>query len=333
MIAMVLNKPNKIENEPLKYDDVLLPEICDDEIKIKIHVCGVCHTDLHIVEGEISLYKLPIIQGHQVVGEVIEIGDKVKNFKSGDIVGISWLYSACENCKFCIKKSENLCSNAKFTGLHVNGGFAEYIISKEKFTYHINRYLPEENIAPLLCGGVIGYRALKKAIYNTEKDEIIGLYGFGASAHIVLQIARYLGYEVYVFTRSIEHKKIALSLGASWVGNVNTEPPKKISAGIIFAPIGEIVSYTLKTLEKDGKIVLAGIYMTPIPEIPYEMLYMERKIETVANSTREDVISLFEVAKKANIKTEIEIFELEKINEILKKIKYRKMHCAGVVKI
>ena len=332
MRAAILYNQQPIENSPLKIEEIAIPQINENEVLIKINACGICHTDLHIIEGELPPVKMPIIPGHQIIGVVEKIGSKVTKFKVGDKIGVPWLYSTCGKCEFCVRGKENLCNNAKFTGYHVNGGFTEYAKVSEDFAYHLPENLPDLNIAPLLCGGVIGYRALK--LSEIKPGERLGLYGFGASAHIVIQIALYWNCEVYVFTRSQAHRDLASKLGAVWTGRAEDNPPKKMHSSIIFAPAGYLVKEALRVLEKGGTISLAGIYMTPIPEIDYSLIYQERKITSVANSTREDVIELLELAGKIPLKTEIQVFPLEEVNRALQLLKRSEIKGgAGVLKI
>jgi len=332
MRAAILYNQQPIENSPLKIEEIAIPQINENEVLIKINACGICHTDLHIIEGELPPVKMPIIPGHQIIGVVEKIGSKVTKFKVGDKIGVPWLYSTCGKCEFCVRGKENLCNNAKFTGYHVNGGFTEYAKVSEDFAYHLPENLPDLNIAPLLCGGVIGYRALK--LSEIKHGERLGLYGFGASAHIVIQIALYWNCEVYVFTRSQAHRDLASKLGAVWTGRAEDNPPKKMHSSIIFAPAGYLVKEALRVLEKGGTISLAGIYMTPIPEIDYSLIYQERKITSVANSTREDVIELLELAGKIPLKTEIQVFPLEEVNRALQLLKRSEIKGgAGVLKI
>jgi propanol-preferring alcohol dehydrogenase len=330
--AAILHSQQPIENNPLKLEKIEIPEIGEREILIKINACGICHTDLHIIEGELPPVKLPIIPGHQIVGIVEKTGSKVSRFKVGDKIGVPWLNSTCQECEFCIRGKENLCNNAKFTGYHVNGGFAEYTKISENFAYYLPEDLSDLSIAPLLCGGVIGYRALK--LSEIKPGERLGLYGFGASAHVVIQIARYWNCEVYVFTRSQAHRDLASKLGAIWTGRAEDNPPKKMHSSIIFAPAGYLVKEALRVLEKGGVISLAGIYMTPIPEIDYSLIYQERKIVSVANSTRKDVTELLDLTKKIPLKTEIQIFPLEEVNKALQLLKKSEIRGgAGVLKI
>ncbi|MCD6522074.1 zinc-dependent alcohol dehydrogenase family protein [Candidatus Calescamantes bacterium] len=331
MKAQILYKPDKIEALPLKFENIPIPEPVDDEVLVKVEYCGVCRTDLHLVEGEIVPPSYPVIPGHQIIGKVEKMGAKVKKWKKGDKVGIPWFYSSCGKCKYCLSGKENLCESAKFTGFHVNGGFAEYVIAKENSLYHFPSKYKGGSGAPLLCGGVIGYRSLK--FTETEEGDILGLYGFGASAHIVLQIALWKKVRVFVFTRSPHHQKLAQELGAEWVGHPTSSPPEKMDAAIIFAPAGELIPSALKNLNRGGRLILAGIYMTPTPPIEYSLLYEERIVRSVANSTSQDVKELLEIAQKMEIRTVTQLYPLEKANEALLDLKRSAIQASAVLEI
>lgn len=332
MKVMVLNKQSAIENNPLIYKDLPIPEPTSNQVQIKINACGICHTDLHIVEGDIPAPKLPLVPGHQIVGIISKIGTNVTKLKIGDKVGVPWLNFTCGQCHYCNNNLENLCDNIKFTGYNVDGGYAEYSIVDEKFTYLLPKGFPDLQLAPLLCGGIIGYRALK--LSEIKKGGRLGLFGFGASAHIAIQIAKYWDCEVYVFTRSNEHKKLAEKLGAIWTGSSKDKPPKKIDSAVIFAPAGELVIDALGVLRKGGTMSLAGIYMTPIPEIDYNtLLYYERTIRSVANSTRQDAIDLISLAAQIPIQTKVQTFSLYETNKALQLLKKSEINGAGVLKI
>lgn len=331
MKALVLEKTGPIEDKPLKLLEIPKPKPGFKQVGIKVLACGICHTDLHVIEGELPTKKLPLIPGHEVVGIVEEVGDSVSRFKIGDKVGVAWLNSTCGECYYCKRGDENLCKNAKFTGYDVDGGYAQYMISHENFTYPIPKNFTDVEAAPLLCGGVIGYRAFK--LSKAKAGDILGLFGFGASAHLVIQVATYIGCEVYVFSRSEEHRKLALKLGASWVGKAGETPPKKLNSAIIFAPAGWIVPEALKVTDWGGIVVLAGIYMTPIPQLDYNLLYHERIIRSVANSTRKDVEEFLNLASKIPIKTKIQLFKMEEANKALHLLKEGQIQGAGVLKI
>ncbi len=331
MIGMVLENPDNIENAPLKLKEIEIPEPSSGEILIKVSACGICHTDLHVIEGELPLKKLPIIPGHQIIGRVEKVGENVKKFKKGDRVGVAWLYSSCGKCKYCIKGMENLCDFPEFTGYTKDGGYAEYVVSREEFTYKIPDNFSDLDAAPLLCAGIIGYRSFK--LSNVKEGENLGLYGFGASAHIVIQIAKFYGCKVFVFSRSEKHRKLAEELGADWVGTSTDNPPVELDSAIIFAPAGELYLSALKLLRKGGAVASAGIYMSPIPSFPYELLYNERIIRSVANSTREDALELLSLASKIPIKTRVEEFPLEAANLALQFLKKGGINGAGVLRI
>lgn len=329
MKAQVLHQPGPIEEKPLRLEDVPIPHPGKGQVRLKVVACGVCHTDLHTVEGDIELPRQPIVPGHQVVGVVETLGEGATRFKVGQRIGAIWLYRTCGECRYCLTDRENLCSLASFTGLHDNGGYAEYMVVDEEFAYALPMELPDTQIAPLLCGGVIGYRALKLARFKS--GEKIGLYGFGNSAHIAIQIARHAGCPALVFTRSRKHQEHAQKLGAAWVGRAEDDPPTTIDAGVIFAPAGELVPHALRVLNPGGTLVLAGIHMTDIPGLPYEMLYEERTLRTVANSTRRDVEELLQLAERIPIHTDVEIFPLREANEVLLGLKKSKFNGDAVL--
>lgn len=331
MKAMQLQAPLPVGENPLRAVEVetLTPQA--HEIRIAIHVCGVCHTDLHTVEGEIALPKLPVIPGHQIVGVVDQTGIGVSHFKLGDRVGVPWLNSTDQTCYYCRHGEENLCDHAQFTGLNVNGGYAEYITINEDYAYAIPSDFSDEQAAPLLCGGVIGFRALRVA--GVQPGERIGLYGFGSSAHISIQVLRHWNCEAYVFTRSPEHRKLAQQLGAVWTGGSDQNPPAPLDRAIIFAPVGQLVLDALRVLRKGGTVATAGIYSSPIPEMDYPLLYWERVVRSVANSTREDVRDFLEVAAEIPIKTEVALFPLNDANRVLQLLKASKIEGAAVLTI
>jgi propanol-preferring alcohol dehydrogenase len=332
MKAMILKAQRHIEEKPLIMAEVEKPKPTSKEILIRILTCGICHTDLHVVEGELPPKKLPVIPGHQIVGIVEAVGSETTRFKIGDRAGVIWLNSTCGKCEFCRKGNENLCEKAKFTGYDVDGGYAEYTTVPEDFAYPIPEGFSDLQAAPLLCAGVIGYRALQ--LSNIEKGGRLGLYGFGASAHIVIQIARYWGYKAYVFTRSEKHRKLAKELGSVWTGGAENTPPAKMNSSIIFAPAGKLVLDALRVLEKGGTLALAGIYMTPIPEMDYDKyLYHEKIVRSVANSTRKDAEELLKLAAKIPIHTEVQEFPLDEANRALLLLKQGKIQGAGVLRV
>lgn len=328
---MVLEECKSVEEKPLKLLDVPKPVPARNEIRIKIKACGVCHTDLHTVEGELSLPKMPIVPGHEIVGIVDELGEECRRYKKGERVGVAWLYSSCGLCKFCKMGLENLCENAKFTGLHANGGYEEYMVVREDYAYPIPDIFSDENAAPLLCAGIIGYRSFR--LSNIKPGQKLGLFGFGASAHIVIQIANILGCDVYVFTRSEKHREHARKLGAKWVGDARDICPEKLDSAIIFAPAGWIVREALKSLDRAGILVINAIHMSPIPELPYDLLWHERKIVSVANVTREDAEQFLKIAGRIPIRTEVRLFKLEDANVALELMKKSEIEGAAVLRI
>lgn len=330
MKGMILKGQEPIEEKPLKLQEFDEPSLGPKEVLIKTAACGVCHTDLHIVEGELPIKTSPIIPGHEIIGEVIKTGKEVKKIKAKDRVGIPWLYSTCGNCSFCKSGLENLCENARFTGWHVNGGYAETVIGLEDFVYGIPDEFDDLHAAPLMCAGVVGYRAYKMS--EIQKGGKLGLFGFGASAHVIIQIAAYNGCEVFVFTRSKEHKKHAKDLGAVWTGGPDERPKEKLDSCIIFAPAGKIVLAALEVVKKGGVVANSSIYMDNIPAMDYKKhLYWEKKLVSVANSTREDVTECLQECARAKVKTDIEQFHFEKANEALLKLKQSKIKGGAVL--
>lgn len=331
MRAIVLHEPRSAEESPLRLDQVKVPIPGPGQVRVAVQYCGLCHTDLNIAEGDLKLPRLPIIPGHQVVGTVDMIGARVRNFREGDRVGIPWLHWTCGKCVFCRAGQENLCENAQFTGFHQDGGFAEFTVVDQKFAYALPPGFPDEHAAPLLCAGVIGYRALK--LSGAKKGSCLGLFGFGASAHLVLQMARHRGSQVFVFTRGESHRELALKMGAAWAGSVEESAPELMDEAILFAPAGALVPEALRRVRKGGTVALAGIFMTPTPPLDYSLLYFERVLRSVANSTREDVRDCLQLAAEIPLRTEIEIFPLEKANEALLALKQSRIKAAGVLRI
>lgn len=330
MKAVRLNRPASIESSPLQVIELPRPKPREEEVLLRVNACGVCHTDLHLAEGELPPHRLPLILGHQIVGTVEEVGKKVKGIKTGDLVGVPWLNRVCGQCKFCQKGKENLCLEAQFTGYDVDGGYAEFTSIHQQAVYHLpSGYQPEE-LAPLLCGGVIGYRSYR--LTSVKKGDTLALYGFGSSAHLVLQMALFEGIEVFVFTRSLEHQQLARNLGASFVGKAGDVPPHPVDGTIIFAPAGNLVKDALNIMDPGGKVVTAGIYSTPIPQIPYELIYQERAIQSTANSTQRDIRELLELAGQVRLQPQIEVFPLEMANQVLQKLKRSEIKASAVLK-
>ncbi len=328
---MLLSEVKPVEDAPLKSVDLPIPEPGEGEIRIKIRTCGVCHTDLHTVEGDLPIPKLPIVPGHEIVGIVDKLGKGCRRFDEGDRVGVAWLYSSCGRCRFCRSGLENLCEEARFTGLHANGGYEEFMVVNEDFSYPIPSVFSDENAAPLLCAGVIGYRSFRMS--GIKPGGKLALFGFGASAHIVIQIAAAMECSVYVFTRSEEHRRLARELGSKWEGGLDGEPPEKAESAIIFAPAGWIVKKALGVLDRAGTLAINAIHMSPIPEIPYNLLWHERRIVSVANVTREDAERFLKLASEILIRTEVEIFPLEEANQALVMMKKSKIEGAAVLKV
>lgn len=328
---MVLEKPAPVEQDPLGARDWPLPGPGEREVRVRVSCCGLCHTDLHCVEGDLELPCLPIIPGHQVVGTVEARGKDATAFREGDRVGVPWLYSTCGRCLYCTRGEENLCENARFTGLHANGGYAEAMVVREDFAYPLPESFSDVAAAPLLCAGVIGYRSYR--LSGIRRGERLGLYGFGASAHVVLQLARHLGCEVYVFTRAAAHQELARQLGAAWVGRAGDEAPGLLDAAILFAPLGALVLDALRRVRRGGTVALAGITMSDIPQLPYELLYQERVLRSVANSTRQDVRELLDLAADVPVRTETETFSMTEANQALRKLKHSEIRAAGVLQV
>lgn len=315
MLAMVLEKPK----EPLKKCTLPIPVPKEDEVLVKVSVCGVCRTDLHIFDGELKNCSFPLILGHEVVGRVESMGKAVKNFQKGDRVGIPWLHSTCQRCSYCKTGRENLCDKATFTGYTAPGGFAQYALGQKDFLVPLPSSLTDLEIAPLLCAGLIGYRAYRKA----APEESIGLYGFGASAHLIAQIAIHEGKKVFAFTREgdEETRKFARSLGVHWAGSSKDLPPEPLDAVIHFAPVGNLIPLSLKALKKGGRCVSAGIYMSDIPSFPYCDLWGEKRIESVANLTRKDASDFFEKISCVSIAPKVTEYPLEDANQALQDFK------------
>ncbi len=321
---MVLERQAGVESDPLSLENLARPEPGPGQVRVRVLCCGVCHTDLHIVIGELKPPRLPVVPGHQVVGIVDAIGEGCSILREGNRVGMAWLHHACGSCRFCASGLENLCEKATFTGFDFPGGFAEYTLAPEDFVYPIPAAFESHEAAPLLCAGIIGYRCLR--LCGASKGDRLGLYGFGAAAHIAIQIARHRGMEVCVFTRSRDHRRMAERLGAAWVGGADDDPPGPCKGSIIFAPAGALVPRALEQLDKGGTLALGGIYMTPIPEMDYTRhLYDEKTVRSVTASTRRDGHELLQVAAEIPVKTETELFPLEEANEAL-----RRLHASGI---
>jgi propanol-preferring alcohol dehydrogenase len=327
---MLLRQTKPAEDSPLECVDLSLPQPGPGEVRLAVRACGVCHTDLHTVEGDLSLPKLPLVPGHQIVGIVDKVGTGVTRFEVGQRVGVPWLYATCGQCAFCRGGLENLCADARFTGLHVDGGYAEAMVVHQDFAYPMPEGFSDADAAPLLCAGIIGYRALR--LSEIRPGQRLGLYGFGGSAHVTIQVARHWGCEVYVFTRSKGHRQLARRLGAAWVGGAEDTPAHKMHGSIIFAPAGWLVREALRVLERGGTLALAGVTMTPIPELDYDrLLYWERTVRSVANFTRRDARELLQLAAEIPIRTTVQAFPLERANEALMALKRSEIDGTGVL--
>jgi propanol-preferring alcohol dehydrogenase len=332
MKAEILTKQQPIENSPLQLADIPKPSLLPDEVLIKVSACGVCRTDLHVIEGDLPVTHFPLIPGHQIVGKVVESGSSCARFKIGDRIGIPWLRKSCGTCQYCVKGRENLCDFSQYTGYHANGGYAEYATVPEAFAYPIPDMMKDEQAAPLLCAGIIGFRAFKKS--SCHSGGKLGIFGFGSSAHIIIQIALRRECEVFVISRGKKHQDLAKEMGASWVSDSADSLPVKLDSAIIFAPAGEIVPIALRSLDKGGTAVMAGIHLTTIPSMSYEEhLFHEKRLVSVESNTREDGIELFKEAVRLHISPKTTIFPLSEANEALLKLKKDEISGTAVLKI
>jgi propanol-preferring alcohol dehydrogenase len=329
MKAMRLFKPDLIENNPLTLVDVALPEPAAGQVRLRVRVCGVCHTDLHIAEGDIHPPHLPVTPGHQVVGVVDALGAGVQGLKIGARVGVPWLYSTDRTCAFCRRGEENLCPNARFTGFHTDGGFAEYMLAQADFVLSLPEAIPDEQAAPLLCAGIIGYRSLRRA--SLQPGERLGLFGFGASAHLAIQVAHYWGCEVFVFTRSPEHRQHALQLGAAWTGGLDDNLPALLDRAVTFAPAGPVVPRALEKLRPGGTLAINAVSMTPIPEMSYDLIYGERTLCSVANATYQDGLEFLKLAVEAGLHSTVNRYALADANLALTHVKHSRINGEAVL--
>lgn len=329
MKAWELNSPSPVETNPLKLREVPTPTPADHEVLVRVTACGICRTDLHVVEGELPPRKTPVIPGHQVVGVVEKLGPNAARYAPGTRVGIPWLYKTDGSCFYCRHGQENLCDSPQFTGYTQDGGFAEYIVAHEDFVYSLPEGFGDLQAAPLLCAGIIGFRCLRVAKIGAGGN--LGIYGFGAAGHVCIQVARHWGIKVFICTREEKHRRLALELGAVWAGAASEEPPEKLDASIIFAPAGELVPPALEALRKGGSLVLGGIYMSPIPSFPYSLIYRERSIRSVANNTREDGRDFLKIAAGVPIRTEVQVFPMDQVNHALNALKHDGIRGAAVL--
>ena len=323
------------KREPLEMVEMAVPVPGRRQILIKISACGICHTELDEIEARLVPPRLPLILGHQIVGKVESLGPGVNLFKVGDRVGVAWIHSSCGHCKFCDEGHENLCGEFLATGLHAHGGYAEYTVVSEDYAYPIPDRFSDFQAAPLLCAGVIGYRALK--LSGLRAGQVLGLFGFGASAHIAIQVAKHWGSRVFVFTRrgQKDHQELAVNLGADWVGATGETPPEKLDCAIDFTPVGEPVKEALKVLEKGGRVIINAIRkINPIPALEYsEYVWHEKELKSVANVTRQDAREFLPLAAEIGIIPEVQVFKLAQANQALGLLKQGKMHGAGILRI
>lgn len=322
---MILEQPG----QPMRPADLPVPKPGPKQFQVKVSVCGVCRTDLHVVDGDLTEPKLPIVPGHQIVGRVSAVGAQATQFKEGDKVGIPWLGGSCGECDYCRSGRENLCDRSKYTGYQIDGGFAEYAVADERFTFPIPEGYPDLQAAPLLCAGLIGYRSLR----FTGEAKRIGFYGFGAAAHVIIQVATYQDCEIYGFTRKGDTKgqQFARDLGAVWVGSSEEMPPVELDAAIIFAPVGPLVPLALRAVRKGGAVVCAGIHMSDIPSFPYSLLWGERVLRSVANLTRRDGEEFLALAPRVPVRTTVHPYPLEKANEALDDLREGRFEGAAVI--
>jgi propanol-preferring alcohol dehydrogenase len=331
MQAWLLNKPAPVESNPLSLGRIADPVPAADEVLVRVTACGICRTDLHVIEGELPPRKSPIIPGHQMVGVVERAGSNAFKYRTGTRVGIPWLHKTCGVCPYCRCGRENLCDNPEFTGYTNHGGFAEYTVAHQDFVYPLPEGFADLQAAPLLCAGIIGFRCLRLSSIGHGGN--LGIYGFGAAGHVCIQLARHWGANVFVCTREEKHRRLAMELGAVWAGAAAEEPPEKLDASIIFAPAGELVPPALQALRKGGALILGGIYMTPIPSLDYGLLYKERSIKSIANNTREDGRNFLRVAAEIPIHTEVQIFPFTQANEALNALKHDGIRGAAVLQL
>jgi propanol-preferring alcohol dehydrogenase len=331
MKAWILENQAPIEKKPLVLKELPDPHPKVHEIRIKNVACGVCRTDIHVAEGDLPLKKSPLILGHEIVGIVDEIGEKVSNFKIGDRAGIAWLNSTCGKCRFCLSDRENLCPNAHFTGWDADGGFAEFSIISADFAFHLGEKQSFIELAPLMCPGIAGYRAFR--LTELQAGDKLGVYGFGPTATYVLQVAKHENIEVYVITRSDKNKKAANELGAAWVGGYDDKIPVRLDGGIIFPPAGNLVPFALSQLDSGGKLVLGPVTMSPIEIKDYNLIWQERSIISLAHISRKDCAEFLRIANDINIKTSVDVFPFDDLPEVLIQVKRGKVNGNAVIEI
>jgi len=331
MKACILPAPAPVDSNPLRIADLPQPQPGAGAVLVRVHACGVCRTDLHVVEGELSPRKSPVVVGHQAVGVVEENGPGASRFQPGARVGIPWLRHTCGVCEYCRSGRENLCERAVFTGWMADGGYAEYAVAPQDFVYPLPESFADLHVAPLLCAGIIGFRTLR--LSGIPHGAKLGMYGFGAAAHVAIQVARHWNIEVYAFSRDARHQQLARDLGAVWAGGSDDEPPSRLDAALIFAPAGELVISALRVLKPGGTVTLGGIHMTPIPPLDYNLLYRERVIRSVANNTRRDGEDFLRIAAEIPIHTEVREYPLEEANQALSDLKHDAIRGAAVLRV
>ncbi|MGH2628417.1 MAG: zinc-dependent alcohol dehydrogenase family protein [Anaerolineales bacterium] len=329
MRALELRKPQAIEQEPLRKVERASPTPGTGQLRVRVQSCGVCRTDLHLIEGELAPPMLPVVPGHQIAGIVAEVGRGVRGWKVGDRVGVPWLHRACGACDACRRGDENLCPEAEFTGLNRDGGYAEETLAEADFALRPPEGWAPESIAPLLCAGIIGYRSLRKT--EVRPGDRLGLIGFGASAHLALQIARHWGCPTAVFTRGPGHRRLAMDLGAAWAGGIDDAAPWALDGAVLFAPSGSLVRPILERLRPGGTLAVNAIHMSPIPEMPYRVLYGERTVRSVAHATRQDGIDLLELAVKIPLRAVVKTYPLAEANQALADMKHSRLDAAAVL--
>lgn len=327
MRAMVLDAPGKRLREEVRP----IPRPGPDELLLRVHACAVCRTDLHVADGELPRPKLPLVLGHEIIGSVVEMGERVQGFAPGTRVGVPWLGGCCGKCRFCLSGRENLCDFARFTGYQLDGGYAEYTVADYRFCFPIPQGYPDVQAAPLMCAGLIGYRSLRMA----GEGQRLGLYGFGAAAHVLVQVARYQGRRVFAFTREgdTEGQAFARRMGAEWAGDSGTLPPEPLDAAILFAPVGALVPEALRAVDKGGVVVCGGIHMSDIPSFPYALLWGERVVRSVANLTRQDALDFLAFAPRVPVRTEVRAYPLSAANEALDDLRAGRVRGAAVLDV
>ncbi len=325
MKAMILDA----QGQPLRLAELPRPKPGADQVLLEVRACGVCRTDLHVMDGDLRHPRLPLVLGHEIVGVVVEKGARVKRFALGQRLGVPWLGHTCGHCRYCVRGSENLCDAAEFTGYTLNGGYAEFALADQRYCFALANEYPDAEAAPLLCAGLIGYRSLVAA----GDGRCLGIYGFGAAAHIIAQVARWQGREIFAFTKpgDVDGQQFARQLGAAWAGDADSAPPQEMDAAILFAPVGDLVPQALRHTVKGGTVVCAGIHMSNIPEFPYAILWGERCVRSIANLTRRDGEEFFAIAPQAGVRTEVTRFPLESANDALQQLRAGQIRGAAVL--